>query len=71
MEFENILYTKANHIATITLNRPETLNSVSGALSQDVLAALGDVEADEDIRVFILTGAGRGFLLRRERWQHS
>ena len=61
MEFENILYTKANHIATITLNRPETLNSVSGALSQDVLAALDDLEADEDIRVFILTGAGRGF----------
>ena len=61
MEFENILYTKADHIATITLNRPETLNSVSGALSQDVLAALDDLEADEDIRVFILTGAGRGF----------
>lgn len=61
MEFENILYTKADHIATITLNRPETLNSVSGALSQDVLAALGDLEADEDIRVFVLTGAGRGF----------
>jgi enoyl-CoA hydratase/carnithine racemase len=61
MEFDNILYSKHDHIARITLNQPETLNSVTGPMCQDFLAALDDIEADEDVRVFILTGAGRGF----------
>ena len=61
MKFENIILTKDNHVATVTLNRPESLNSVTGGLCQDFLAALDDIENDEDIRVFVLTGAGRGF----------
>jgi len=61
MEFENILYTKTDHIGTITLNRPETLNSFTGPMSEEVLAALDGIEADGDVRVFVLTGAGRAF----------
>lgn len=61
MEFENILYSKSNHIATITLNQPQTLNAVTGPLCRDFLAALDDLESDDDVRVFVLTGAGRGF----------
>ena len=50
------------HIATITLRRPETLNALSRELVLDLRGALGEVAAAyPEIRVLILTGEGRGF----------
>jgi 2-(1,2-epoxy-1,2-dihydrophenyl)acetyl-CoA isomerase len=61
MNDELILYEKSDHIATITLNQPATLN----ALTYDVVVRLreiaDDVARDRDVRAVILTGAGRGF----------
>ena len=61
MSYELINYElPEEHVAVITLNRPERLNALSGPMLAEVLAAVGEVEADDDVRVFILTGAPRG-----------
>jgi enoyl-CoA hydratase len=48
-------------IAVITLNRPEKLNALSSTLVEDLHGALDSIKADNDCRVVVLTGAGRGF----------
>ncbi|HVO85513.1 MAG TPA: enoyl-CoA hydratase-related protein [Candidatus Eisenbacteria bacterium] len=58
MEFKLIIYEKAEGIATITLNRPEALNAFSKELVAEVLQAVEEARADENVRVVILTGAG-------------
>jgi enoyl-CoA hydratase len=58
MDFKFIIYEKNNGIATITLNRPETLNAFNKEVVSEVLQALEDVRNDENVRVVILTGAG-------------
>jgi enoyl-CoA hydratase/carnithine racemase len=61
MEFKQITYDKAEHIATITLNRPEKLNAYSEIMVHEIIAALSDARDDDAVRVVIITGAGRGF----------
>ncbi len=52
---------KEAHIATITLNRPHVLNALTIQMFDELKAALQDVNEDDDIRVMILTGAGKAF----------
>lgn len=62
MSEENaVLYEVADHVATITLNRPEKMNTLSRALLQQLTERLLEAEADRDVRCVILTGAGRAF----------
>jgi enoyl-CoA hydratase/carnithine racemase len=61
MTYENILYEVDEAIATITLNRPQALNAISPALERELHAALDAADADKQVRVVILTGAGRAF----------
>lgn len=61
MEYKDIIYSKDGHIATITLNRPERMNAFSGAMINSIQRALQDADADDEIRVIVITGAGRGF----------
>jgi len=61
MKFENILIHKEDKIATITLNRPDRLNSFTGKMSNEMYESLKEMGEEEGIRVIILTGAGRGF----------
>jgi enoyl-CoA hydratase len=49
------------HVALVTLNRPERMNSMAFDVMVPLKAALDELTADNDIRVVILTGAGRGF----------
>jgi enoyl-CoA hydratase len=58
MEFKYIIYEKSEGIVTITLNRPEALNAFNREVIEEILKALEDIKADENIRVVILTGAG-------------
>ena len=58
MEFKFILYEKSEGVATITINRPEALNAFNADVIHEILHALEDVKADENVRVVILTGAG-------------
>lgn len=61
MAYEFIKYEKETPIARITLDQPDHLNPLSNLLRDDVEDALKDAEADEDIRVIIIKGAGRAF----------
>lgn len=58
MAYENLLLEKADAIALITLNRPKVLNALNRALFVDLDAILGEIAADDSIRVAILTGSG-------------
>lgn len=51
----------ANGVLTLTLNRPDALNSFNVAMKEELLAALKDAARDRDVRVVIVTGAGRAF----------
>src|SRR6202041_1620625 len=61
MPNQETLYEVAKRIATITLNRPDKLNAWTAVMEQEVRAAFEQANADEDVRIIILTGAGRGF----------
>ncbi|SED57694.1 Enoyl-CoA hydratase [Rhizobiales bacterium GAS191] len=61
MQTTEILYEVADHVATITLNRPEKLNAWTQVMEQEVRAAMDMAAADTDVRVILVTGAGRGF----------
>ncbi len=57
----DLLYEKSGNVATITLNRPERLNAISVEMLELLTAKLIEAEGDGDVRVIVLTGAGRGF----------
>lgn len=61
MEYQTLLYQADGGVATITLNRPDKLNSFTSAMHKEFLGILRQVERDEAIRVVVITGAGRGF----------
>ncbi len=60
-EYADLLYEVDSNVATITLNRPDRLNAISGPMLESFSRALRDADADRDVRVIIITGAGRGF----------
>jgi enoyl-CoA hydratase/carnithine racemase len=61
MTFEQIRYDAADGIVTITLNRPEKLNAVTSVLIRELIAAFDAADADDGVRVVMVTGAGRAF----------
>ncbi len=61
MNLEHILLDKADHIATITLNRPEKMNAFGGLMRQEIVEVLDDVANDPEVRVVVITGAGKAF----------
>ena len=58
MDFKDIIYSKENGIAHITINRPEKRNALNRAARLEMVEALGDAESDIDVKVLILSGAG-------------
>ncbi len=61
MNYETIRYEVEANILTLTLNRPDKLNAFNSVMQRELLDALDKADADDDIRVVIVTGAGRGF----------
>src|SRR5579871_6894905 len=61
MPFETILYEVSEQILTITLNRPDKLNAFNAAMLRELIEAFDAADKDDDIRVIIVTGAGRAF----------
>ncbi|MEO7954256.1 MAG: 2-(1,2-epoxy-1,2-dihydrophenyl)acetyl-CoA isomerase PaaG [Polaromonas sp.] len=61
MQFENIRFEVKGGIARLTLNRPDRLNSFTGAMHAELRVALDTVQEDKSIRVLVLSGAGRAF----------
>ncbi len=58
MNYENILITENNGIATLTINRPEKLNALNKATIAELNTAFDTLEKDENIRVILITGSG-------------
>jgi enoyl-CoA hydratase/carnithine racemase len=56
-----VLYASADHVATITLNRPDRMNTISGPMLRQLTERLLEADADRDVRVIVLTGTGRAF----------
>lgn len=61
MDYENIKFEIEDGVAVLTLNRPDKLNSFTQAMHLEVREAITYVQSHKDIRVLVLTGAGRGF----------
>jgi enoyl-CoA hydratase/carnithine racemase len=61
MAYEEILYDVADRVATVTLNRPTKLNAWTSKMEKEVEQAMAAAGEDPQVRVIILTGAGRGF----------
>jgi enoyl-CoA hydratase/carnithine racemase len=61
MEYTQIIYEVDDNVATITLNRPDKLNAFTGTMMYELIDAFDQVDADDDVRAVIVTGAGRGF----------
>ena len=58
---DEVLYEVDGHVATITLNAPERLNTISGRMLDELSARLLDADRDAQVRCIVLTGAGRAF----------
>ncbi|KPF61973.1 crotonase/enoyl-CoA hydratase family protein [Porphyrobacter sp. AAP60] len=56
--FTQIIVTKADGIATITLNRPDKMNAYTRTMGEEIIAAMDDIDADDAVRAVIFTGAG-------------
>ena len=61
MDYTQIIYEVADSIATITLNRPEKLNANTHRMNTELIDAFDVADADDGVRVVIVTGAGKGF----------
>ena len=61
MAYESIIFEKEDNIAIITFNRPDARNAVNNQVRAEFTAAIAEVEADNDIKVMILTGSGKAF----------
>ena len=60
-DYDEIRYDADDHIATITLHRPDALNAFTPVMKREMLDALSRADDDDDVRVVIVTGAGRAF----------
>jgi 2-(1,2-epoxy-1,2-dihydrophenyl)acetyl-CoA isomerase len=67
---EPLLLDRTDGVATLTFNRPESMNSLSLALKEALLDALGEVRDDPSVRAVVLTGAGRAFCVGQDLREH-
>ena len=61
MNFETLRVEVLDRVATITLDRPEQFNAINDAMPREIRAAVEQAEADDDVHVIVLCGAGPGF----------
>ena len=61
MTYRTLLTERSDRILTVTLNRPDRLNAFDPTMQRELLAVLDEADADDEVRVLIFTGAGRGF----------
>ena len=60
-DFEQIRYGVADHVATVTLHRPDKLNAFTDTMMNELIAAFDLADADDDVRAVIVTGSGRAY----------
>ena len=67
---DELLIDRADGVATVTLNRPDSMNSLSTGLKEALVDGLDAVARDETVRAVVLTGAGRGFCVGQDLREH-
>ncbi|HOL17558.1 MAG TPA: enoyl-CoA hydratase [Bacillota bacterium] len=60
-EYETILYERRGNVALITMNRPEVMNALEAPLARDLISAIREAAADQEIGAIVLTGTGKVF----------
>lgn len=70
MSDQPVIYAVADGVATITLNRPESMNSLDTATKEALREAVQRAAADQDVRCVVLTGTGRGFCVGQDLKEH-
>lgn len=61
MEFQEVIYSREDDVATMALNRPEALNALTPRMVDELVTAIEEAKQDNEVKVVVLTGAGRGF----------
>jgi len=61
LTYSQIAYDVAEHVATITLDRPDRLNAFTVTMQRELCSAIDAVDADPDVRAVVVTGRGRAF----------
>ena len=61
MDYTQIAYEVADRVATITLDRPQALNAYTDRMRDEIVDAFDRIDADDGVRVVVITGRGRGF----------
>src|SRR3954465_2246553 len=61
MEFEEIRYEVADHVLTITLDRPDRLNAFTATMGRELIEAFDAADRDDEVRAIVVPGEGRGF----------
>jgi enoyl-CoA hydratase/carnithine racemase len=61
MSYEYVLLSHADHVGTLTLNRPDKLNAFAGRMRQEIADGVRELAGDDGVRVLVITGAGRAF----------
>ncbi|MEX2394670.1 MAG: crotonase/enoyl-CoA hydratase family protein, partial [Actinomycetota bacterium] len=61
MDYQEIQYKVEDKVATITLNRPDRLNAFTTQMARELLDVFDVIDADDEVRAVVITGAGRGF----------
>lgn len=59
--FDTILYEVRDHVAWITMNRPQNLNAFNGKMKEEITKSLKQASSDKEVRAIVITGAGRAF----------
>lgn len=71
MAYETLLYDVSDGVGTITLNRPESYNSLNTQTLEDLKAVLRQIERDKAVRAVVLTGSGKGFSTGADLSEHA
>ena len=61
MKYQDLIYDVKEHIATITLNRPDRMNALSPNLVAELHRAFDEADADRAVKVIVMTGSGNAF----------
>ena len=61
MDYKTIILAKKDHLAILTLNRPDKRNAINTQMMGELLSALSEIAEDDDIRAMVITGAGKAF----------
>jgi 2-(1,2-epoxy-1,2-dihydrophenyl)acetyl-CoA isomerase len=68
---DEVLVSREGAVLTVTLNRPEVLNALTGAVHSGLRAALKEAAGDPEVRAVVITGAGRGFCVGQDLTEFS